>query len=109
MTSVPPGLLLGQALFSIFVGDVDRGIKCALRKSVNYTELCGTANTPEGRSDIERDLDRLEKWTYVILMKFNKVKCRILQLGQGNTKHKHSLGNGWVKSRPEKVLGVLVD
>ncbi|KAJ7399935.1 hypothetical protein BTVI_110142 [Pitangus sulphuratus] len=42
--------------------------------------------------------------------KFNKSKCKVLYMGQGNPKHKYKLGGEWIETNPgEKDLQVLVD
>ena len=38
------------------------------------------------------DQDKLEKWVYKKLMRFNKAKCKLLHLTQGNPRYMHNLG-----------------
>jgi len=109
-SGVPQGLVLGPVVFSIFAGDMDSGTECTLSKFASNSKLCCVVNMVEGRDAIQRNLNRLENWPCVNLMKFNKAKCNVLHLSWGNPKHKYRLGGEWIESSPEeKDLSILVD
>ena len=104
-SSVARGLVLGLVSFNIIINNLDEGIESTLSMFADDTKLGGLADTPEGCSTIQQDLDRLESWTKRNLMRFNKSKCRVLHLGRNNHMHQYRLGDDLLeKSSAEKDL-----
>ncbi|KAK4831526.1 hypothetical protein QYF61_018128 [Mycteria americana] len=71
--------------------------------------ICEVSTTQISNKVKENDV-RIEEWTREKLMQFNKAKCKVLHLGQGNPQYQYSLGDEGIESSPEeKDLGILVD
>uniref|UniRef100_K7F0L4 Reverse transcriptase domain-containing protein n=1 Tax=Pelodiscus sinensis TaxID=13735 RepID=K7F0L4_PELSI len=107
ISGVPQGSVLGPALFNIFINGLDIGIESKLIKFADDTKLGGVATA---LVIIQNDLDKLEKWSKVNRMKFNKDKCKVLHLGRNNQFHTYRMGSDCLGgSTAERDLGVIVD
>lgn len=100
MSGGPQGLVLGPALFNIFVGGMDRGTASLLTTPSSMVQLtCWREGLPSRRT-----------WTGLrgisaSLMKFSKATCKFEHLGQDSPKHQYRLGREKIEMRSwEKAL-----
>lgn len=82
----PQVSVLGPELFNVIIKSIEDGIECTPSKFADNTKLSGVVDTIQGRDTNQRDLDMLEKWTHMNLMKLNKVKFKVLHFGSGQYK-----------------------
>ena len=105
-----PGICLEPVLFNIVINDIDDRIECTLSNFADDIKLRGEVDMEEGKDAIQRDLNRLERWAQVNLMRFNTAKCKVLHLGRRNPRHLYSLEGAVLENSPaEKDLEVPMD
>lgn len=72
-----PEKCIVTVLLNVFINDFDREIKCTFSKFVDDTRLGVEVDVPEIWDAIQRELDKLEEWVCVSLMRLSKSKCHI--------------------------------
>lgn len=81
----PSGVYTGTGTFQcLYYNDMDSGIECTVSKFADDTKVNGAVHMFGGRDIVQRDLEKLEEWAQMNFMKFSKVKCKALHLGQDN-------------------------
>lgn len=73
-------------------------MECLFSKSADDTNWSSAADGLEGRDAMQRKPDRLESCAGAKLIKFSKVKCKVLHLGLGISKYKYRLFSEWIES-----------
>ncbi|KAK4816695.1 hypothetical protein QYF61_020579 [Mycteria americana] len=75
-SGVPQGSILVPILFNSFINYIDSGIECTLSRFADDTKPSVVVHSLQGRDASQRDLDRLEEWAHVNVIKSNKAKCK---------------------------------
>jgi len=81
---------LGPVLFLVFTNDLDYGIKNWILKFVDDTKFSAKINTAEDHINLQRDLDKLVRWSEEWQIVFNVGKCKVMHFGRSNPSNNYN-------------------
>lgn len=109
-SGIPQGSVLGPVLFTLYVNDLPDVVTGAVQLFADDMKIYRGIRSSVDHDELQRDLDRLARWSETWLLPFNVAKCSTLHLGQGNPKRVYAIqGMPLQQTRVERDLGVLVD
>ena len=108
-SGVPQGSVLGPTLFLVYVNDLLDGLHSHGKLFADDAKIYRRVMTPQDRSLLQDDLDRLTDWSKKWLLKFNQEKCKVMHIGRRNNGYEYKMGSQTLTvTCEEKDLGVLV-
>ena len=115
-SGVPQGSVLGQILFVLYINDLPEGISSWCSMYADDTKISSLVSMEEEKVKLQKDLDRVVEWADKWQLKFNTGKCKMVHLGNRNSKHDYTMKKHFSEERVPlkatssvKDLGVEVD
>ena len=80
VSGVPQGTVLGPLLFSLYINDISADIESEIRLFADDCVCYREIKNEEDTLKLQRDIDRLGSWARKWGMRFQPVKCNMMQL-----------------------------
>ena len=110
-SGIPQGSVLGPLMFIVYINDLPDVVNTAIKLFADDTKIYTTTDRSE---ELQQDLDNLQNWSNIWLLKFHPEKCGVMHLGRTNDRKDYTMESqlGTIsvkKSESEKDLGIHVD
>ena len=90
LSGVPQGTVLGPLLFSLYINDISSDIESEIRLFADDCVCYREIKDEEDTMKLQRDIDRLGSWARKWGMRFQPVKCNMMQLTRKRIKKIHA-------------------
>ena len=112
LSDVPQCTVLGPLLFSLYIDDITSGIESEIRLFADDCVCYREIKDEEDTVKLQRDIDRLGCWARKWGMRFQPVKCNMMQLSRKRIKKIHASytleGTDLENFESIKYLGVTI-
>ena len=112
LSGVPQGTVLGPLLFSLYINDISSDIESEIRLFADDCVCYREIKDEEDTMKLQRDIDRLGSWARKWGMRFQPVKCNMMQLTRKWIKKIHASytleGTNLENVESIKYLGVTI-
>ena len=89
LSGVPQGTVLNPLLFSLYINDITSDIESEIRPFADDCVCYREIKDEEVTMKLHRDIDRLSSWARKWGMRFQPVKCNMMQLARKRIKKIH--------------------
>ena len=90
LSGVPQGTVLGPLLFSLYINDISSDIESEIRLFADDCVCYREIKDEEDTMKLQKDIDRLGSWARKWGMRFQPVKCNMMQLTRKRIKKIHA-------------------
>ena len=73
---------MGSLLFVLYINDITKFIQCQLGVFADDTKIYSIIRSICDVIKLQRDLDKMQKWSRIYLFNLNLVKCKLVHIGK---------------------------
>ena len=93
-SGVPQGSVLGPLLFTLYINDIPNIVHTNLSFFADDSKVYSVINTLEDSHRLQADLDNIQEWCQIWLLKLNLLKCKIMHVGNSPVVRAYTLCDG---------------
>jgi hypothetical protein len=111
-SGIPQGSVLDPLLFILFINDLPDRIKSDVYLFADDTKIFRNITDGEDKEILQDDLENLENWSNIWLLKFHPEKCKHMNIAivEKTDEFKYKLsGKNIERFQKEKDIGVTID